>query len=426
MKKLNLLLFIVLFGLNALSQIKTCTYEKYGLLSESTHNYAIPIDNKLIISRDKNNLFTIKIHDSDLTKAPLFTLSKLHLNSYDEFAERYIYIGDANREGVANGKCIIISIYKLDSYLGDIGKNDDNYLRWDKRLSFTILLKNLRFKRNTYEGEIEEYLDDIFFTIFPLKNKIKTTINPNFDIKNIPDKEKREVLEVPHLNKEKEQEQNKINNIEGIKKILSEVNIEEKVSQIKIEIEEHYKSILKDKMINISARDMVGLRNLSKTLSLTGEFILYVNQNKDIEMIKKVTNCVDDGYSFSISDDKSNFFNRAALSLKDKCTDEYKINGHTYYKLNNDIFTDDYKIDKKITLEIKILRVNLKKGKFKYYTNGYRVPEIVENWCTSNITTNGSYFINTIIIDGELTCNILNLDYETRVFLSGYLKQYSK
>lgn len=407
MKKLNLLLlFIVLLSFNVFSQIKTYTYEKYGIINKYTGKSVLTVNEKLILRKTGELKFLIQVFDPNLKEKPVFTFS-VEYKGYSDLNKNHVYLGDCVQEGIQVENCMILSPNKLDVFLKGAGrsKEDDAF---DKELSFLAIMVNK---------------DKDYYHFFPIKNENVVTSNSKFDSNKISDKEKREVLEIPHLNKEKEQEQKKVNNIEEIKKILSELNIEEKISQIKIEIEEHYKSILKDKMINISAKDMVGLRNLSKTLSLTGEFMLYVNQNKDIEIIKKITNCVDDDHSFSISDDKSNFFNREALSLKDKCTDEYKINGHTYYKLNNDIFTDDYKIDKKITLEIRILRVNFKKGKFKYYTNGDRVPEIVENWCASNITTNGSYFINTIIIDGELTCNILNLDYKTRVYLSGYLKQ---
>lgn len=182
-------------------------------------------------------------------------------------------------------------------------------------------------------------------------------------------------------------------------------------------------------MTNISARDLLALKDYTTTISLSGEFILHIDKNKEIEIIKKVVNCTDANYSFNISDDESSFINREALQQKDSYADEYKIDEYTYYTLNNDIFTDNYKINKNLSLEIKTIGVNFKNGKFKYYTNESIsfvnekvIPQIVENWCSENIKTNGLYFINYIMIDNELICRILNLDRQTKEYLKQRFK----
>lgn len=383
MKKLNLLLIIILSSFNVFSQVKTNSEEQIKI---EQYECIFP-KNFIFTSKDEKGYNVTK---NFTVEAATLTYKANKLISFT--------LKSNSRAQVT---------YPVERMISESSRVKQFWI--DRNARYFVVL--------SFPVDIDNGMNITF-----ISNINGSTLFDFMFQRTLTEREKKE-QEILKTKTEKERIDKQEKDIKQIKGILSGINIEEKVSQIKTEIEEHYKSILKNKMINISARDMVGLRNLSKTLSLTGEFMLYVNQNKDIEIIKKITNCVDDDHSFSISDDKSNFFNREALSLKDKCTDEYKINGHTYYKLNNDIFTENYKIDKKITLEIRILRVNFKKGKFKYYTNGDRVPEIVKNWCTSNITTNGSYFINTIIIDGELTCNILNLDYETRVYLSGYLKQ---
>lgn len=117
------------------------------------------------------------------------------------------------------------------------------------------------------------------------------------------------------------------------------------------------------------------------------------------------------------------------MQKKDTYADECKIGEYTYYIFNNDIFTDDYKIDKNLSLEIRTIGVNFKSGKFKYYTNENIsfanenvIPQIVENWCSENIKTNGLYFINYILIDDELVCRTLNLDRQTKEYLKQRFK----
>lgn len=181
-------------------------------------------------------------------------------------------------------------------------------------------------------------------------------------------------------------------------------------------------------MTNVSARDLLALKDFKTIMSLKGEFILHINKNKEIEIIKKTINYLSIDYSFNISDDESNYYNRKALQ-KNTYADEYKIGEHTSYILNNDIFSDDYKINKNLSLEGRTIGVNFKSGKFKYYTNEdinfaneNVIPPIVENWCSENIKTNGLYFLNYILIDYELVCRTLNLDRQTKE----YLKNVSK
>lgn len=410
MKKLLALLLIIFLGLNVFSQIKTYTYESYGIINKHTNNTVLTVPEKLVIRKSGELKFFIQCFDPNLKGKPVFTFS-VEYKGYSDLNKNYVYVGECVQEGINMENCMILSPNKLDIFLKGVGrtKEDEGF---DKRLSFLAIIVNK---------------DKDFYHFFPIKNIIDS--NSKLDINKIPDKEKREVLEISHLNKEKEQEQNKINNIEKIKEVLSEVNIEQKVSQIKTEIENHYKSLLKDKMTNISARDLLALKDYTTTISLSGEFILHIDKNKEIEIIKKVVNCTDANYSFNISDDESSFINREALQQKDIYADEYKIGEYTYYTLNNDIFTDNYKINKNLSLEIKTIGVNFKNGKFKYYTNESIsfanekvIPKIVENWCAENIKTNGLYFINSIMIDDELTCRILNLDRQTKEYLKQRFK----
>lgn len=406
MKKLNLLLFIILLGFNAFSQIKTYTYEKYGIINKYTNNTVLTVPEKLVLRKTGESKFFIQCFDPNLKGKPVFTFS-VEYKGYDELNEKYIYIGDAVQEIIAGGKCLINSSHKLDIYLENKGKEDNKDWGWDGDFSFTVYLKNIKIPN----AEYNEYIDDTSIKIFPIKNKTAAMIQ----------KENEEIL--------KEQEEEKAE-IEKIKNILSEVNIEEKISQIKTEIENHYKSLLKDKLTNVSLREIIGLNNLTKTLSLKSEFILYINKrNQEIKIIKSNTTCDADDYSFSIFDDKSDIYDKSFLLIKEKCRYEYEIDNHTYYKFNDfDIFTDNYKIDKKLSLKVGVLGIKFKNEKVKYYIhkdivslNIHIIPEIVNDWCTKNIKTNGFYFIHYIIINDELVCRILNLDMQTKVYLKQYL-----
>lgn len=407
MKKFNLLLFTILLSFNVFSQIKTYTYEKYGIINEHTNNTVLTVPEKLVLRKTGESKFFIQCFDPNLKGKPVFTFS-VEYKGYDELNEKYIYIGDAVQEMIAGGKCLINSSHKLDIYLENKGKEDNKNWGWDGDFSFKVYLKNMKIPNAYYN----EYIDDTSIKIFPIKNKTAAMIQ----------KENEEIS--------KEQEEEKVE-IEKIEKILSEVNIEEKVSQIKTEIENHYKSILKDKMTNVrSVRDIIGLNNLTKTLSLKGEFMLHINKrNQEIEIIQSNVTCTADDCSFSITDGKSNIYNKSFLFIKEKCKYEYEIEDHTYYKLNDfEIFTDNYKIDKKLSLKVGVLGIKFKNEKVKYYIhkdieslNVHIIPEVVNDWCTKNIKTNGFYIIHYIIINDELACRILNLDMQTKVYLKQYL-----
>lgn len=400
MKMLNLLLFIVFFSFNAFSQIKTYTYEEYGLLSEATHNYVIPINNKLIISRDKNNLFAIKIHDSDSTRAPIFTLSKIYLKGYDEFEGLYIYIGDANREGVANGKCMILSIYKLDSYLGDKGKNDYNYFEWDKRLSFTIFLKNLRYRSEMFH---EQYLDDISMTIFPIKNKfVNKNINifdnynnSNYNIEKIPDKEKREVIEIrkPTLYKEKNEEKEE----EEVRRLLTTTNHQD----VKTKID----SICNSKLLTV-------FKQLDTSVVLYGHY----PEQREIEIRTEFWIRMDSLHSDIVKIDDNIIDNHYSWLSEQIPTRYCTVDNVNYYKHNNDIF---YR--KQITIEDKfkkeIYGVKNQNGRLTFYKT---TPDKVQEWCQKNITTNGFHVVKYVHCNGcQSIIQLITVDEGTKKLLQG-------
>lgn len=408
MKKFKLILFLVLTSLSVFSQIKSFSYLKYGIINQYTNNSVLPVEAKLMITKvatKLDNNFLILIYDPNIEKYPLYAL-KVFFKGYDELNEVYVYVGDATREGIAKGKCLINTSHKLDFYLENKGKENNKDWTWDGELSFTVFFKNIKFQNDFGSNE---YIKDTSIKIFPIKN-----------ITQLEQKEE--------ISKEKQREEEEKLDIEKIKAILSELDIETKVSQIKKEIEDHYITLIKESMTNVSASNIIRYyKNYTQNIFLKGEFMLYLDKkNRDAKLIKRNVNCSDANLSTFISDDKFEIYDKSLLRIKEECRNEYEIDEQTYYKLSNtDIFTDDYKVDKKILLKVALIGVSFKNKKFKYYTkesityaNEMVVPKEVEQWCTENITSNGLYFINYVMIDDELAiCRILNLDKKAKDYL---------
>lgn len=62
MKKFNLLLlFVVLLSFNVFSQIKTYTYEKYGIINKYTGKSVLTVNEKLILRKTGELKFLIQV-----------------------------------------------------------------------------------------------------------------------------------------------------------------------------------------------------------------------------------------------------------------------------------------------------------------------------------------------------------------------------
>ena len=116
MKKLLCVLLVFIFNFNVFAQTESYLYERYGIVNQHTNNTVLPIDGTLKFIKNKDDLFTIQMTDSQLENTFVYELT-VSLNGYDELDEKYIYIGNAVREGVAKGKCIISTSNKLDIYI---------------------------------------------------------------------------------------------------------------------------------------------------------------------------------------------------------------------------------------------------------------------------------------------------------------------
>lgn len=419
MKKFKLLLLVISLSFNVFGQIKTCVYGKYGIINKYTNNAVLTVYDVLRVTRNEDNSFSIKIHDPNLIKYPLYTL-KVFLKGYDELNEKYIYVGEAIQEGgMAYGKCLINSFNKLDIYLENNGNPYNTDMVWDRKFSFGVYLKNIRLSETYDKSMYNTYIGDSFIEIFPVKKRTALDIK-----KEQEEKAKQETLRAQKKIKQVKK-YGKLD-ILKIKEILSEVNIEEKIAQIKLETEEHYKTILKNEITSLSLEDVLTLKNKNispENISIVGDFILRVDTNRNTEIIKKDVTCMLPDYKI-LTDDEDQIFNEKAIHLRYRNPNEYKINNNTYYNVNYDIFTNTHNIGKDFTVETKILGVNLKNGKFKYYINRNIVPEMVKNWCIKNIATDGLYFIHYIIIDGELVCRILNTNKKEKQYLKKYFKNY--
>lgn len=420
MKKLNLLLFIVFLSFNVFSQIKTYTYQRYGVVESPSNSLGLS-DSELEITKF-NNRFTISSTNNNGTHS--FELN-VALKGYNEFEEEYVYIGDAThivryngKESKSVGKCLIVSHYKLDYYLENKGKDPNDikfFSSWNKELSFIVYFNKMKYSMKAFDTTIERYEEDSYIRIFPIRNKTE--------------KEKQQ-----EILKEKQTQKQKEDNIDYIENLLSEVNIEEEMKQLGIKLKEHCKKILMDTIANYN---LTKILFYNTNIQIYGNFVFHIDENRKITEIKRDisysnqnSNYYDDlNRMFNNSDciyKKDVIYDRILYSFIDKYeyskTQEYKKDEYTIYKIDNGILVNGCKIVQNLPLEIQTFGVKLKNGKLEYYTNGNNLPKEIKDWCVENIKTNGLHFINYMMIDNEVECKILNLDFKTKEELRYYFK----
>ena len=412
MRKLLCVVFVLTMSIGFINaQNQSYTYQKYGIINQYTNNMVLEVDNILKLSKYKNTFFiTINDLSSFSENSSGFNLV-VSLKGYDELNEEYIYIGDAievvsKKESlIYKGKCLVKSNNKLDIYLNNQGHNFKDLL-YNKELSFSVYFNNMRTDR---EGFIPQ-VPNTSIRIYPIRNKTE--------------QEKRE-----EALKEKQKKEFREKEEYEIKRILFEVNIEQKTLQIKNNIIDYYRQKTKDIILNTPIKQLLReKKELNKTASLNYEFELYIDKDKNVTIIKDKRTYQFPYYGYDsnnpLGDYKERRINPTLLALKDEYGDKYSINNQIYYKKDNDIFSDAYKLHKNIKFETDIIGIRAKKNYLKYYSNENKISQFEElhNWCSKNITDNGLNFIHYVIIDGEFSCKILDLNKEEIKLLKQYLK----
>ena len=168
MKKLLCVLLVFIFNFSVFAQTESYLYERYGIVNQYTNNTVLPIDGTLKFIKNKDDLFTIQMTDSQLENTFVYELT-VSLNGYDELDEKYIYIGNVVREGVAKGKCIISTSNKLDIYLNNKGyEYKGGYYDNDfhENLSLSVYFKNMKISEDGYISSIP----DTYIKIYPIRN----------------------------------------------------------------------------------------------------------------------------------------------------------------------------------------------------------------------------------------------------------------
>ena len=207
MRKLLSIVFAFIMNIGfILAQNKGYTYQQYGLINKYTNNAVLQVNEKLTITKKENNSYSIQIYDPMLKTGSAYTLT-VSLQGRNKSNNAYIYAGSAIQENLAKGKCLINTFHKLDLYLNNKGHNNEEL--YDNNLSFMVYLTNMQIPDDAYYR-----IPDSFMRIFPIRNKSK---------EEIAEKELK-IKQIQELHK---------NEIEEIKSILTNINIEEKLQSIK-------------------------------------------------------------------------------------------------------------------------------------------------------------------------------------------------
>lgn len=388
-QKLLYLLFLIFAQISALNaQNKSYTYQRYGIINKYTNNAVLQVNEKLIITKKGNNLYSIQIYDPMLKMGPAYTLT-ISLQGRNVLNNTYVYTGDVIQENLAKGKCLINSFYKLDIYLNNKGYNNEEL--YNNNLSFGIHLRNMQISDDAYY-----HIPNDFIRIFPIRNKPKEEIRE----KELKVKQKQELHQ---------------NETEEIKSMLLKVNIEEKIQSIKTNITDFYRQKTKDIITSISIRQIIKEREVNKKATLDYNFTLMIDKDKDISIIKdkRIYNFPYYNYNeeHPLGEYKERKRNPLMLSLKEECRNRYFIDGCTYYKADSILFLDNYGLHQNFNFETDIIGVKVKKDELKYYSNENRISNFkeVHDWCSTNIKKkNGLYFVHYIVIDGKLYCKEIN------------------
>lgn len=403
MRKLLCIVFVFIMNIGfILAQNKGYTYQQYGIINKYTNNAVLQVNEKLTITKKGNDSYSIQIYDPMLKTGPAYTLT-VSLQGRNKSNNAYIYAGSVIQENLAKGKCLINTFHKLDLYLNNKGYNNEEL--YDNNLSFIVYLTNMQIPDDAYYR-----IPDSFMRIFPIRNKLK---------EEAAEKELK-IKQIQELHK---------NEVEAIKSILTNINIEEKLQSIKNNITDYYRHKTKDIIVKTPIRLLLRETATNKKATLDYEFTLMIDKDNEVSIIKdkRIYDFPYYGYNLDkpLGEYKKREINPLMLSLKDECRNGHSIDGYTYYKAGNIIFLDNYKLHQNFNFETDIIGVKAKKDELKYYSHENRISkfEEVHNWCSKNIKEeNGFYFVHYIVIDGKLTCKILDLDSDT----SNYLKQYLK
>lgn len=401
------LVFTMSIGLiNAQNQ--SYTYQKYGIINQYTNNMVFEVDDILRFTQNKSDSFLIQISDPLLAKNPVYTLV-VSLKGYDELNERYIYIGDAievldkNQALIYKGKCLVNSNNKLDIYLKNQGYNYEE--TYDNDLSFSVYFNKMKTDK---EGYIPQ-LPNNFIKIFPIKNKSKEEIKENDLI-------------------EKQRQKHSKDEVEEIKSILIEVNIEEKLQSIQNNIIDYYRHKTKDIILNTPIRQLLREKESNKRATLDYDFVLQIDKDKNVSIIKdrRIYNFPYYGYNLNnpLGEYKERNINPIALSIKDECRNGYSINGYTYCKVDSVIFLDNCGLHQNFNFETDIIGVKIKGDNLKYYSNENIISQFeeVHNWCSKNIIGKGFHYIHYIIIDDKLYYKEITLNKDDLEYLKRHLK----
>jgi hypothetical protein len=390
------------------AQNQSYTYQKYGIINQHTNNMVLEVDDILRFTQNKSDSFLIQISDPLSAKNPVYTLT-VSLKGYDELNEQYVYIGDAievldkNEALIYKGKCLINSKSRLDIYLKNQGYNYKE--TYDNDLSFSVYFRKMKTDK---EGYIPQ-LPNSFIRIFPIKNKSKEEIEEN----ELRDKQRLEYSK---------------NEIELIKSILVEVNIEENLQSIKNNITDYYRNKTREIIINTPIKLLLREKENHKKATLNYDFVLQIDKDKNVSIIKdkRTYNFSYYGYNLNnpLGEYKERNINPVALSLKDECKNGYFIDDYTYCKVDGVIFLDNCGMHQSFNFETDIIGVRIKKDKLKYYSNEYKISKVeeVHNWCSKNIIRKGLHYIHYIVIDGKLYCKEINPNSDDLKYLKQYLK----
>lgn len=388
MKKLLCVLLVFIFNFSVFAQTESYLYERYGIVNQYTNNTVLPIDGTLKFIKNKDDLFTIQMTDSQLENTFVYELT-VSLNGYDELDEKYIYIGNVVREGVAKGKCIISTSNKLDIYLNNKGyEYKGSYYDNDfhENLSLSMYFKNMKIFKDGYISSIP----DTYIKIYPIRNITK---------------EEKEAIVLFDQNQKKliEKEQ------EEIVKTIRLANIEKKLSIIKDRYIEYYKDQIKEQIFNVYKN---GYYYNMHTYSVPFEckLIMLINDN-DVSVIKECINY----YGIKGYINNKRILNTSMNKVFENTNSpSYKIEDFLCKKDMENIFIENYTISDNFKIKTGIMSVKVKNKKQKYYFNEHEKCSQqgdICNWCYENIKDNGLYFIQYLIINEHFsTCKILNVN----------------
>lgn len=257
---------------------------------------------------------------------------------------KYIYIGNAVREDVAKGKCIIRTSNKLDIYLNNKGyEYKGGYYDNDfhENLSLSMYFKNMKISKDGYISSIP----DTYIKIYPIRNISKeekeAIVLFNQKQKNLIEKEQEEIV-----------------------KTIRQANIEKKLSIIKDRYIEYYKDQIKEQIFNVYKN---GYYYNMHTYSVPFEckLIILINDN-DVSVIKECINY------YGI---KGHINNKIILNtsmnkvFENTNSPSYKIEDFLCKKDMENIFIENYTISDNFKIKTGIMSVKVKNKKQKYYFN---------------------------------------------------------